>query len=74
MHFAYLVTLAADYQQAGTFAEVDLNGDGSVDFKELVILAANYGHAFGASTALRAATRRGDVPFSGGKFPRRRPR
>ena len=43
--FNYLVTLAAHYNKPGTFADGDLNGDGHVDFKDLVILAANYGHA-----------------------------
>lgn len=45
MDFYYLVALARSYGGPGTLANGDLNGDGKVDFTDLVILARNYGHA-----------------------------
>jgi len=44
LDFTYLVTLARNYSRPGTFATGDLNGDGVVDFDDLVILARSYGH------------------------------
>ena len=46
MDFSYLVTLARHYDQLGTFADGDLNGDGQINFDDLMLLARNYGHSF----------------------------
>ena len=54
MDLSYLVALARHYGQAGTFADGDLNGDGKVDFSDLVILARNFGHALSAGTTAAA--------------------
>ena len=55
--FEYLITLARHYGQAGTFATGDLNGDGKVDFADLVLLARNYGHPLtGSAAAMFAAS------------------
>ena len=43
LEFNYLVALAQHYNGPGTFTTGDLNGDGTVDFDDLVMLAANYG-------------------------------
>lgn len=44
MDFSYLVKLARNYgKKTVTFANGDLNGDGTVGFADLVILARNYG-------------------------------
>lgn len=45
LDFSYLVKLAANYGQAGTFATGDLDGDGQVGFDDLLLLARNYGHS-----------------------------
>lgn len=49
--FDYLITLARHYGQPGTFATGDLDGDGKVDFADLVLLARNYGHPLATSAA-----------------------
>ena len=46
LDFSYFVTLARNYGQSGTLDTGDLNGDGVVNFDDLVILARNYGHTF----------------------------
>ena len=51
MNFAYLVKLARNYGQRGTFATGDLNGDGLVNFDDLLLVARNYGHALPVTTA-----------------------
>lgn len=51
MNFAYLAKLARNYGQRGTFATGDLNGDGLVNFDDLLLVARNYGHALPATTA-----------------------
>jgi ELWxxDGT repeat protein len=45
LDFAYLLTLAQHYGSAGTFATGDLNGDGKVNFADLLVLAQKYGHS-----------------------------
>lgn len=40
--FDMLVNLARHYNQPGTFADGDLNGDGTVDFGDFVMLARHY--------------------------------
>ena len=45
MNFGFLLTVAQNIGHAGTFADGDLNGDGWVDFSDLLLLAQNYGHA-----------------------------
>lgn len=45
LDFSYLVKLAANYGQAGTFATGDLNGDGIVGFDDLLLVARNFGHS-----------------------------
>jgi uncharacterized repeat protein (TIGR03803 family) len=42
--FNMLVALSQGYLQAGTFANGDLNGDGTVNFYDLVLLSQNYQH------------------------------
>lgn len=42
MGFDMLVNLARHYNQSGTFADGDLNGDGTVDFQDFVTLARHY--------------------------------
>ena len=54
LNFQYLVILAQHYNQPGTFAQGDLNGDGQVDFKDLVILAANYGKSLASIASFSA--------------------
>ena len=63
MDFNYLIRLARNYGQPGTFATGDLNGDGEVSFDDLVIVARNYGRplssvstaaAVNAAAALRS--------------------
>lgn len=49
MDFGYFVTLARNYGQAGTFATGDLNGDGKVDFSDLIMLARRYGSTLAGS-------------------------
>ena len=44
LDFSYLLTIAQHYGQPGTFADGDLNGDGRVNFDDLLLLAQNYGH------------------------------
>jgi ELWxxDGT repeat protein len=44
MDFGYLLTLAQHYGQPGTFATGDANGDGLVNFDDLLLVAQNYGH------------------------------
>lgn len=55
MDFNYLLTLAQHYGQSGTFAQGDVNGDGQVGFSDLLLVAQNYGHAVGATSAVGAA-------------------
>lgn len=43
MDFNFLLTLAQHYNQPGTFADGDLNGDGTIGFADLLLLAQNYG-------------------------------
>lgn len=43
MDFSYLVKLTRGYGKPGTFANGDLNGDGKIDFTDVVLLARNYG-------------------------------
>ena len=43
LNFSYLVILAQHYNGPGTFTTGDLNGDGQVNFADLVLLAGNYG-------------------------------
>ena len=38
------LTLAQHYGQQGTFATDDVNGDGQVNFADLLLVAQNYGH------------------------------
>ncbi|HZK82317.1 MAG TPA: SdrD B-like domain-containing protein, partial [Humisphaera sp.] len=42
LNFNTLVALSQDYDKPGTFANSDLNGDGMVDFSDLVLLSQNY--------------------------------
>jgi len=59
MNFAYLVLLARHYGQPDAFADGDLNGDGTVGFDDLVILARNYNHklpVLAAAPAVSAST------------------
>lgn len=51
LNFNYLLKLAQHFGQSGTFATGDLDGDGTVDFNDLLILAQNYGHALPSATA-----------------------
>src|SRR6202035_1077715 len=51
MDFSYLLTLAQHYGQPGTFADGDLNADGTVNFADLLLLAQNYGHPLPAAAA-----------------------
>lgn len=44
MDFNFLLTLAQHYGQAGTFATGDVNGDGLVNFGDLLLVAQSYGH------------------------------
>ena len=61
LDFSYLVVLARNFGQAGTFADGDLNGDGTVGFDDLVILARSYGKGSAASRSTLATVSR----FSG---------
>jgi len=54
MNFSYLVKMAENYGRAGTFATGDLNGDGAVNFADLVILAQNYNKTLPPPTATAA--------------------
>ena len=55
--FATLVALSQDYDKPGAFANGDLNGDGMVNFSDLVLLSQNYNQALPAGGyALSAAT------------------
>jgi len=54
LDFSYLVILARQYGQPGTFASGDQNADGSVGFDDLVILARNYGKSISPTTAAAA--------------------
>ena len=56
LNFDYLVRIARHFGQAGTFATGDLNGDGVVNFQDLVLLARNYGHALPALTTAASAS------------------
>jgi hypothetical protein len=51
LNFAYLLLLAQHYGQGATFANGDLNGDGTANFSDLLLLAQNYGHALRAAAA-----------------------
>jgi len=44
MDFSMLLTAAQNYGKDGTMAQGDLNGDGKVDFADVLLLAQNYGH------------------------------
>ena len=41
-----------NYQKAGGLAQGDFNGDGLIDFKDLLILGQNYGHVQGQAEPL----------------------
>lgn len=56
MDFNYLLTLAQHYNQPGTFASGDLNGDDQVNFNDLLLLAQNYGHALPDAAPAAAAS------------------
>jgi len=56
MDFNMLVKLARHFGKPGTFATGDLNGDGVVNFADLVILARNYGHALADLPAIAATS------------------
>ena len=63
LDFSYFLTLARNYGQPGTLATGDLNGDGQVNFDDLVILARNYGQLF--SPALSATAESAAAPSIG---------
>lgn len=54
LDFAFLLSLAQHYGQPGTFIEGDVNGDGQVDFDDLILVAQNYGHPLPAVVAAPA--------------------
>ena len=55
LDFGYLVLLTRHYNQAGTFADGDLNGDDWIGFDDLVILARNYGKSASLAVSNAAA-------------------
>ena len=55
MDFNYLLALAQNYNQPGTFASGDVNGDDQVNFADLLILAQNYGHSLSTPAAAAAS-------------------
>lgn len=44
MGFDMLLSAAQNYGRDGTFANGDVNGDGHVDFADVLLIAQNYGH------------------------------
>lgn len=60
--FSYFTTIARHFNQNGTFATGDLNGDGVVNFTDLVLAARNDGHALVSSNVLSSAA----APLSSG--------
>lgn len=64
MNFGYLITLARNYGQPGTFANGDLNGDGEVNFTDLTLLARNYGHALASWPATPAVQAQAEIASS----------
>lgn len=56
MDFNYLLTLAQHYNHPGTFAAGDLNGDDTVNFADLLLLAQNYGHTLPAADGAPASS------------------
>jgi len=51
INFSYLTALAQHYDQPATFAGGDVNGDGTANFQDLVIVAQNYGKTLGTTAA-----------------------
>ena len=49
LNYQYLTILAQHYGQAGNFVTGDLNGDGQVNFADLVLLARYYGQTLPAA-------------------------
>jgi hypothetical protein len=52
MDFGMLLSAAQSYGHEGTFANGDVNGDGRVDFADVLLIAQNYGHTLPDTTAL----------------------
>ena len=56
MDLSYLLTVTRNFGKAGTFATGDVNGDGTVNQADFLLVARNYGHALPAPmTAASAA-------------------
>ena len=56
MDFAYLLKLAQHYNSSGTFIDGDANGDETVNFNDLLLVAQNYGHALANASEAAAAS------------------
>ena len=61
MDLSYFLTIARNFGSAGTFANGDLNGDGTVNLADFLLLARNFGHPLpgsGTPSVVPSATSR----------------
>jgi len=58
LDFAYLLALAQHYNKPGDLADGDLNGDGRIDFSDLLLLAQNYGRSLAPAAASASSAAR----------------